>query len=546
MLNKLKQNKAKFVTILVLLLALAVRIYGINWDEGHSLHPDERALIMATIPLSSSNLNPDFYNYGHLPIYMLKATSSIFGLSDPSYSGYPGILVVGRMLSALFDTFTVAMVYLFGKKLRDKRLGLLAGFIYAISVFPIQNAHFFIVDPFLNFWLVANLLVATYAVEKPTFKRMALMGALCGLAAATKFTGILSVSIPLIVLLISFVQHLRGHTLNAKEFMRLAGLGVSVLTAAVLMFFITQPYVLLNLATFWDKISLQLTMNSNPSIFPYTIQFINTTPYLHPLLGIFVWGLGTPLGITCVLGLIFAVYQTYKTRDLKLLTLLLFGALFFGVLGRSAVKYMRYYLPLYPLLAIFGGLALMKLFDLLKKQRAIRSVVVFITLTTISVWTVMFMQIYTHPNTRIAATDWINENLPSYSTILTEHWDDVVPLINEGGFNIQQLSVYDPESNTKWNRINAQLKDADFLVISSKRVYKSILHNPQKYPITSQFYEDLFAGRTQYTLYKEFESYPKLSIGPWYISVNDGDAPESFTIFDHPKVWIFANNANRD
>ncbi|MCA9391877.1 glycosyltransferase family 39 protein [candidate division WWE3 bacterium] len=544
----MKISTAKLTTILLLLivgLALGLRLFGVNWDQGHALHPDERAIVLATIPLSLDDPNPDFYNYGHLPIYTLKASSWLVGKISPEYAGYPGILIVGRMLSALFDTFTVCVIFLIGRKLKDEKLGLLAAFMYAIAVFPIQNAHFFIVDPILNLWITTSLLVAMHALERPTIKHYLLLGLLSGLAAATKFTGVLTLTIPFIVLCIELVRSVRSREITITRLAGLTGSGIFVLLTATTIFFVTQPFVLLNLATFWDKISLQLTMNSDPTIFPYTIQFINTTPYLHPLQGILVWGLGLPLGIICVLGFIYVLYLLYRYRDIKLMVTLLFGLIFFAILGRSAVKYMRYYLPLYALLSIFGAVLIRDLTAAVK-NKTMRMIVLSTTLIVGSCWTIMFMRIYQTPNTRVAATDWINQNLPYNSTILTEHWDDVIPLQNLNGFSISQLEVYLPDTPSKWNKINNQLENSDYLVISSKRVYKSILHNPDRYPQTSQFYQALFKGETTYKLYKTFESYPELKLGPIDLVISDDNAPESFTIFDHPKVWIFANTNNTD
>ena len=49
---------------IILFIALALRLYGINWDQGYHLHPDERMLIMVTEKIDLfKNLNPNFFNY---------------------------------------------------------------------------------------------------------------------------------------------------------------------------------------------------------------------------------------------------------------------------------------------------------------------------------------------------------------------------------------------------------------------------------------------------------------------------------------------------
>ncbi len=79
----------KKIFFLILLLAFSLRFYGINWDQGHHLHPDERMIIMVvdrihlpktaaqwqSVLTPESPLNPKFFAYGSFPIYLLKGVS---------------------------------------------------------------------------------------------------------------------------------------------------------------------------------------------------------------------------------------------------------------------------------------------------------------------------------------------------------------------------------------------------------------------------------------------------------------------------------------
>ena len=75
----------------ILSIALGLRLYGINWDQGGLFHPDERAILMRVndldFPAPSevgnlvdpeiSPLNPGWFNYGSLPLYALGAVKAV-------------------------------------------------------------------------------------------------------------------------------------------------------------------------------------------------------------------------------------------------------------------------------------------------------------------------------------------------------------------------------------------------------------------------------------------------------------------------------------
>ncbi|HSB89610.1 MAG TPA: DUF2298 domain-containing protein, partial [Anaerolineales bacterium] len=112
----------------------------------------------------------------------------------------------------------------------------------------------------------------------------------------------------------------------------------------------------------------------------------------------------------------------------------------------------------------------------------------------------------------------------------------------------------------KLERIVNTLSEGDFLVITSNRQYGSIPRVPIRYPLTTAYYRALFdcpsplyipkcgadlqpTGKVNalgYELIEVFESDPQL--GP--LLIPDQMAEEAFTVYDHPKVLIFARSAS--
>lgn len=524
---------------IILLLGLILRIYGVNWDQGFHLHPDERMLIMVAGRINFfKNLNPDFFNYGSLPIYLIKGTSQLIDLIfKTNLSNYQGMLITGRALSIIFDLVTTCLIYKIGQLLFKKsKISLLSSFLYAVAFFPIQNSHFFVVDVFLNtfttlliYLLLKFLIVTTRVRPHQSCHQLIIYSALIGIIfaamIATKFTVIILLPVIISIIFIKLFKHWR------KLFFYLIIFHLSF----VIFNFFFMPYAYLNFQKFFSDISLQLKMNSDAYIFPYTLQYVGTLPYLYYLKNIFLWGLGPVISVLSIIGL----WLMPKRKNILFFIFYLF---YFLIIGRSAVKFMRYMLPLYPFFALLSGYGLYQLYKRYK-------LLTYVLITGLLLWTFMFLSIYSITHTRIAASDWIIKNIPKGSTLAVEHWDDRVPLYDGEKYNYQELTLYDqPDDETKWQILNEKLSKADYIIIASNRLYAPLqkLSNCQKfkscYPATTEYYKKLFNNQLLFKKVAEFTAYPELKILNFKFQIKDDSADESFTVYDHPKIMIFKNN----
>jgi YYY domain-containing protein len=140
------------------------------------------------------------------------------------------------------------------------------------------------------------------------------------------------------------------------------------------------------------------------------------------------------------------------------------------------------------------------------------------------------------------------------SAIANEHFDDPLPFNLDGrvAFGsgpyrslelyypdsaqpIDQLPLYDEDTPAKLEMLLDALDQADYIVMSSGRLWQSIPRLPMRYPMTTRYYQLLFAGQLGFEKAAEFHSYPRL----FGIEFNDTWAEEQFTVYDHPKVLIY-------
>ena len=198
--NFIKEKHFYLIVIAISMIGFLLRFYGINWDQGLLFHPDERQLLMISSQMNLSNLDPGWYNYGTLPLYILE----IFSLNK-EWNVYE-LRFPGRILSSVFDSLTIVIVGLIGRKLHSNISGILASFFYSICVLAIQTSHFFVVDTFLTFFLTLIIFYCIKLNEKLTIKRIAIVGILFGVSLSIKISSLLILGVVLITIMSIYSQ----------------------------------------------------------------------------------------------------------------------------------------------------------------------------------------------------------------------------------------------------------------------------------------------------------------------------------------------------
>jgi YYY domain-containing protein len=563
--RRVPASRTLFAPAAVLVLALAFRLFGLTWDDGYLLHPDERFLTTVVVdrihwpgvahlglltdpqhsPLNPRALGPDnrpqSFAYGALPLYVVDIASwTVERWVEPGALPHVRIAYVGRFLSAVADAVTIALAMLFAHRAYGRSVALLAGLLLALSVVMIQQAHFFVVDPWTTLFTMAVLVASLHLASTHSPRWALVAGAAFGCALATK-ASIVPLAVPVLLPLLQVARRSQDWRSVLPGAARLTALFAG---ASIVVFFLIEPYALLSPRSYLDDILLQWRIATGRFDVPYTLQYVGTIPVVYQLEQLLTWGLGPALGLSCLVGLGAGIRRWWRTRQTSDLILLSWVVAYGATILGSETKYLRYSLPVVPALVILASTMLLSFRG--RARLGIQGLFSRLALATVVLgsiaWALAFSSIYWQPHTRVAASRWMLENIPPGTTIGIEHWDDALPLnlrdmpSTTSRFRAVSFALYDVRPNEEaFEYLASRLEQVEYIVLSSDRLSRSIPRLPWRYPVTSEYYRLLEQGQLGFRLVYEARVTPRL--GP--LRIDDLTTDESFTVYDHPRVRIY-------
>jgi YYY domain-containing protein len=588
----------------ILIVAAILRFIGLDWDAGQHLHPDERFITMVetSIKLPSgvgeyfdtgrSSLNP--YNngagsfiYGTFPLFFVRTSAEAIqtaarAINVPQgtpvaellahfkdMAGYSNVNLFGRALSGLADLVTIFLIFLIGRRLYSPLVGLVAALLAALTVLQIQAAHFFTAESPLTLFVTIAFYFAVRVAQRGATLDWALLGISIGLAVATKINALMLGALVLSAGWVLWYRGTRESAVNRRRLVEDVLTGFALTGALVFITFrVAQPYAFAG-PNLWDiapnpkylsDLETWQRFASGEADIPPNHQWTGATPYVWQLKQMFLWAMGPPLALASWAGFLLAAILLVRNPGRHYLQVLpaVWVGLNFLYWGVQFGKPMRYLLPIYPELALLAGWLLVVVWGWARSgewptwarwrpsDRLLRAGATALVVAVVgwsAFYAVAFASIYTRATTRVAASDWIFANVPAGAAVGFEHWDDGLPL-RVGGkdsaiYKGVEFPMYAEDNPDKRNLVVQRLDQADYIFISSNRLYGSIPKLPMRYPMTTRYYQALFAGELGFDNVIEFTSRPSL----FGIELNDDDAEEIFTVYEHPKVTIFKKSA---
>lgn len=579
-------RRALIALLVIVLFGAWLRFSGANWDEGTRVHPDERYIASVANVVhwpgapwkyfeTSSSLSPyntnegTAYSYGTLPMFGTKLVANAIGRGD-----YDHLYLVGRWLSALAETATIVLVFLIALTLlaeagarRATWGALLAAALYAVTTASVQAAHFFTTDTWLDFFGTLTIYLALLCVRAARrsgsagyWPVLVVMGVSLGLTAACKVSGLFA-ALPVAIALVGRLL-LRRSAGESRTVWRFYEELLVVFLAAYVGFRLASPYSFAHSnwldprlgSAYRAALETQRDILDGRAVFAPTIQWLLSPRVWDPFKNLMIWQLGVPFGIAALagvallgIGLVRSSRSLLRRRpegvvgaravDLVAFTthlmLLSFVLVVFLYMSTRFQHMGRYLLPIMPFAAVAAGYGAVVAFG--GRARLLAAVAAALVLST-GAYAVAFHNIYSAPNTLVAATDWISETVAPGSTIGSEHWDNSLPI---GGaaqpYELVTVPVFEPDDQTKLRKLYDALSRSDYYALSSPRAWNTIGRLPDRFPLMVRFYRDLFAARLGFERAASFKSEPRL-LG---VHLDDSSAEEAFWVYDHPPVMIF-------
>jgi len=214
-------------------------------------------------------------------------------------------------------------------------------------------------------------------------------------------------------------------------------LGIAAFVS-ILFFRIFQPYAFYGPGFFglrpnpqWvANIKEQRNQAAGDIDFPPSLQWARR-PLWFSAQNMVEWGLGIPLGVLAGLGFLWAGWRMLKGDWQRHVVLWLWGGFYFVWQSLQFNPTMRYQMPTYPILAIYAGWAVVELWRFRKRKGEdettqeselrpstsrwalmVSALIGGIVLLATFAWALAFSLIYARPITRVAASEWIYQNIP--------------------------------------------------------------------------------------------------------------------------------------
>ncbi len=403
-----------------------MRYWGINFGLPHTeARPDETTIVRIAFHFFSGDLNPHYFNYPTLYMYILfllfiayflfgVITGRFTSLSDllSEYSINPtNFYLLSRFLSASLGIATIFLVYKIVKQTFNKKTALIASSYLSLTYLHVRDSHFGTTDVPATFLIIISLLFIIKTIGDGKLKNYLITGILIGLATAMKYFGIILI-LPLLFVHLFNLLDKKGKTNRLQQFFN-----NRILFFAITLFFgffVGSPFALLDFSQFQSHLLQEMT---HLNVGHYGL-ILGRGWWYHLRFSLF-YGLGWALFFLTLAGIPILLMKNMRMG----IILLSFPLFYYLLMGKGYTVFVRYTIPLLPFLCITAAVFITLINNQISKFLSSRLAnlltipIVILTITPSFDNIIKFNRLIAKRDSRLLAGEWINKNIPPGTSI---------------------------------------------------------------------------------------------------------------------------------
>ena len=499
--------------ILILELAFSVRIWKIDYDLPFIYHPDEPIFYLSVAHYLYSNnfqnlslealpsgvpINSFVAVLNALAYYPYTYIRSMFNEATETPEIYkpdmiemgvvktdsPGVVLMGRTISAIVGTLSVFLVFMITLKLSGKYwTALFSTFILAITPTHVLHSRFITPDIYVTFFILLTSYLALLIGETNHIKYYIFAGMSLGFVASSKMTGILVCLV--IACVIFFKFGFRGF-INFKF--------LTLVSFSLLTLLLNTPFIFGSFRQVVDSYIFEGThyTSGHPGMEGETVSF-----YFIQLF--------RDTSVFLLFGLA-GIFHGILKKSKYDIALAIFVVVYFIFVSRFIVRNDRTILPIIPFILIFSSLFLKFLYEQLliastQEKNIIKPrMIVLLLIVLVGIFHIVTFELPDRMHFELSkgpvlesARLWIEDNIPKNSKIVLESYS---PYLEEDDYElfgtrqmINQTSDWYREQNFRY-------------LVFSQRMYGRFFSQPELYSNQINAYQKLF---NSFVLIKIFE-----------------------------------------
>ena len=416
-------RKRDWVLLMILVVGGLARYWGIGFGLPHTeCRPDETTILRIALKFGTGDLNPHFFRYPTLYMYILFCLYIcyfLFGMSTGKYASMSDFIaeyslnpsnlyLIGRVFSAFLGTASVFVLYKIAKHLFGEKTAAVSSLFLTLAYLHVRDSHFGVTDVALTFLIMCSILFIVRSHEDKTPRSYVYAGVFAGLATSTKYSAILLL-VPMCIAHVYNVLDEGDREVGSFVDKRILGF-VAVLALA---FLLGTPFALLDFHTFISDFLFEVEHLSRGHLINLGRGWSYHLRFSLPL------GLGWSLFSASLLGILVLIRGDRR----KAMVLCSFPVVYYATIGKGYTVFLRYMIPLVPFLCVTGAVFTVAIGDRLARylkphlRNVTTLVVVALTILPSACNAIHFDRLLGQKDNRLIATEWVNENIEAGSSI---------------------------------------------------------------------------------------------------------------------------------